>query len=69
MDTNNYSLFWESIRFAFGIGIITYFGNWFEIDTMIPFGTYLIMGYLSLSLIINIYFVGSGFKSEKLALA
>jgi sterol desaturase/sphingolipid hydroxylase (fatty acid hydroxylase superfamily) len=69
MDTNNYSLFWESIRFAFGIGIITYFGNWFEIDTMIPFGTYLIMGYLTLSLCINIYFVSSGFKSEKLALA
>ena len=69
MDTNNYSLFWESIRFAFGIGIITYFGNWFKIDTMIPFGTYLIIGYLTLSLIINIYFVSSGFKSEKLALA
>ena len=69
MDANNYSLFWESIRFAFGIGIITYFGNWFEIDTLIPFGTYLVMGYLTLSLIINIYFVSSGFKSEKLALA
>lgn len=68
MDTNNYSLFWESIRFVFGIGIITYFGNWFEIDTLIPFGTYLVMGYLTLSLIINIYFVSSGFKSEKLAL-
>ncbi len=69
MDTNNYSLFWESIRFAFGIGIIISLGNWFEIDTIIPFGTYLIMGYLTLSLIINIYFVSSGFKSEKLALA
>lgn len=69
MDSNNYSLFWESIRFAFGIGIITYFRNWFEIDTLIPFGTYLVMGYLTLSLIINIYFVSSGFKSEKLALA
>lgn len=69
MDTNNYSLFWESIRFAFGIGIIISLGNWFEIDTMIPFGTYLIMGYLTLSLIINIYFVSSGFKSEKLTLA
>jgi sterol desaturase/sphingolipid hydroxylase (fatty acid hydroxylase superfamily) len=69
MDTNNYSLFWESIRFTFGIGIITYFGNWFEIDTMIPFGTYFIMGYLTLSLCINIYFVSSGFKSKKLAVA
>lgn len=69
MDTNNYSLFWESIRFSFGTGIIISLGNWFEIDTLIPFGTYLIMGYLTLSLIINIYFVSSGFKSEKLALA
>ena len=69
MDTSNYSLFWESIRFAFGIGIIISLGNWFEIDTLIPFGTYLVMGYLTLSLIINIYFVSSGFKSEKLALA
>ena len=25
MDTNNYSLFWESVRFIFGIGIISYF--------------------------------------------
>ncbi len=69
MDTNNYSLFWECIRFAFGIGIVIFLGNWFKIDTLIPFGTSLIMGYLTLSLGINIYFVSSGFKSEKLAVA
>lgn len=69
MDTNNYSLFWESVRFVFGIGIVNYLGNWFDIDTNIPFGTFAIIGYLALSLAVNIYFVSSGFKSEKMALA
>lgn len=67
--TNNYSLFWESVRFVFGIGIVNYLGNWFDIDTNIPFGTFAIIGYLALSLAVNIYFVSSGFKSEKMALA
>jgi len=69
MDTNKFSLFWESIRFIFGIGIITYLGNWFEIDAIIPFGTYFVVTYLTLSLFTNIYFVIYGFKSEKLAYA
>lgn len=69
MDTNKFSLFWESIRFIFGIGIITSLGNWFEIDAMIPFGTYFVVAYLTLSLFTNIYFVTYGFKSEKLAYA
>lgn len=69
MDTNNYSLFWESVRFTFGIGIISYWGNWFNIDASIPFGTLIISSYLILSLGVNIYFVSSGFKSEKLAIA
>ena len=69
MDTNNYSLFWESLRFVFGIGIISYFGNWFNIDANIPFGTQIVISYLAISLGVNIYFVSSGFKSEKLAIA
>lgn len=69
MDTNNYSLFWESVRFVFGIGIISYFGNWFNIDANIPFGTQIVISYLVISLGVNIYFVSSGFKSEKLAIA
>ena len=69
MDTNNYSLFWESVRFVFGIGIISYFGNWFNIDANIPFGTRIVISYLVISLGVNIYFVSSGFKSEKLAIA
>ena len=69
MDTNNYSLFWESVRFVFGIGIISYFGNWFNIDANIPFGTQIVLSYLAISLGVNIYFVSSGFKTEKLAIA
>lgn len=69
MDTNNYSLFWESVRFVFGIGIISYFGNWFNIDASIPFGTQIVISYLVISLGVNIYFVSSGFKSEKMAIA
>jgi len=69
MDTNNYSLFWESVRFVFGIGIISYLGNWFNIDASIPFGTLIVISYLVISLGVNIYFVSSGFKSEKLAIA
>ncbi len=69
MDTNNYSLFWESVRFVFGIGIISYFGNWFNIDANIPFGTLIVISYLVISLGVNIYFVSSGFKSEKLTIA
>ena len=69
MDTNNYSLLWESVRFVFGIGIISYFGNWFNIDANIPFGTQIVISYLAISLGVNIYFVSSGFKTEKLAIA
>ena len=69
MDTNNYSLFWESVRFVFGIGIISNFGNWFNIDANIPFGTQIVISYLAISLGVNIYFVSSGFKSEKLTIA
>lgn len=69
MDTNNFSLFWETVRLAFGIGIIIYLGNWFNIDTNIPFGTLIISSYLVLSWGVNFYFVSSGFKSEKLAIA
>jgi hypothetical protein len=66
MDTNKFSLVWESIRFTFGIGIVTYIGDWFGIDRIIPFGTYLIMGYLVLSLLVNVYFVSFGFINHSI---
>ncbi len=69
MDTNKYAVIWETIRFAIGITIIFSFGNWFEIDQLIPFGTYIVIAFISSSFLGTLFFVGTNFKSEKLALA
>lgn len=69
MDTNKYAVIWETIRFAIGIAIIFSFGNWFEIDQLIPFGTYIVIAFISSSFLGTLLFVGTNFKSEKLALA
>jgi alkylglycerol monooxygenase len=64
MDKNKYSFVWEGIRFAFAVTIVTMTGSWFEIDTVVPFGTYIVLGYLTISLLVNIYFVTAEFKSQ-----
>lgn len=69
MDTRKFSLFWESIRFVFGIGIISYYGDWFGLNTLFPFANYIIISYLTLSLLVTIYFVSVNFEKEKLTLA
>jgi hypothetical protein len=69
MDTRKFSLFWEGIRFLFGIAIIAYFGDWFKMNELFPFANYLVISYLILSLVVNIYFVSVNFEKEKLALA
>jgi len=69
MDTRKISVFWESIRFVFGMGIIIYFGDWFGMNSLFHFANYLIISYLILSLLVTIYFVGINFEKEKLAIA
>ena len=69
MDTRKFSLLWESIRFLFGITLILYFGDWFGMSQWFPFANYIIIGYLILSLLVNIYFVSINFEKEKIALA
>jgi alkylglycerol monooxygenase len=64
MDKNKYSFIWESIRFVFAISVITLTGNWFGIDALIPYGTYIVAGYLATSLLVSIYFVASEFKTQ-----
>ena len=64
MDTRKISVFWESIRFAFGIGLIFNFGGWFGMDQLFPFASYVIVSYLVLSLIVTIYFVSSDFEKK-----
>ena len=64
MDKNRFSFVWEVIRFAFAAAVITLTGSWFGIDALIPFGTYIVMGYLAVSLLVSIYFVTSEFKTQ-----
>jgi alkylglycerol monooxygenase len=64
MDKNKYSFIWEGIRFLFAIAVITSTGSWFGIDTLIPYGTFIVAGYLATSLLVNIYFVASEFKTQ-----
>ncbi|MFV8376668.1 sterol desaturase family protein [Flavobacterium sp. LB1P71] len=67
MDTRKISLFWEILRFVFGIAIITYFGDWFSMNQLFPYANYIIIGYLTLSLIATVYFVSVNFEKEKVA--
>jgi sterol desaturase/sphingolipid hydroxylase (fatty acid hydroxylase superfamily) len=69
MDTRKISIFWEGIRFIFGIGIISFFGDWFGMNQLFPYANYIIIGYLTLSLIVSVYFVSVNFEKEKVAIA
>ena len=69
MDTRKISVFWESIRFVFGIGLIFYFGDWFGMDQLFPFASYIIGGYLLLSLAVTVYFVSINFEKETMIVA
>lgn len=69
MDNRKLSLFWESVRFIFGLGIISYFGDWFGLNQIFPFANYFVMGYLVLSLLFTICFVSINFEKEKVILA
>lgn len=64
MDKNRYSFIWEGIRFIFAIAVITLTGSWFGIDSLIPYGTFIVTGYLAASLLVSIYFVASEFKTQ-----
>ena len=69
MDERKFSLFWEGIRFIFGVGIISFFGDWFGMNQLFSFANYIIFGYLTLSFIISIYFVSINFEKETLVVA
>lgn len=64
MDESRFSVYWETIRFLFGLGIIYYFGDWFGFNSLFLFGNYIIIGYLLLSLAMAIYFVAFEFKTK-----
>ena len=69
MDERKSSILWEGIRFAFGIGLIFYFGDWFGMNQLFPFANYVILSYLIASMLITIYFVSSNFEKETVLVA
>ncbi|SDH77105.1 Fatty acid hydroxylase superfamily protein [Flavobacterium omnivorum] len=66
MDTRKISIVWESIRFVVGIGLIFYFGDWFGMNQLFPFASYIIAAYLLLSLVVTLYFIKSNFEKQTL---
>lgn len=68
MDESRFSVYWETIRFLFGLGILYYFGDWFGLNSLFPWGNYIVIGYLLLSLAMSIYFVALEFKPKRATL-
>lgn len=68
MDESQFSVYWEIVRFLFGLGIMYYFGDWFGLNSLFPMGSYIIISYLLLSLAMSIYFVSFEFKTKKATL-
>ena len=57
MDTRKFSVFWESFRFAFSIGILFYYGDWFGLNSLLSIGNYVLISYFLFSLLMTIYLV------------
>ena len=65
MDQKKYSLAWESARVVFGLAIINYYGDWFGLNVFLSFGNVLVVGYLVLSWLVNVYFVVVVFGAKR----
>lgn len=70
MDRNPHALWMESVKNIIGLFLIYHTGSWIGIDTLIPFGNYLVGMYFVASSVIVTYFVLLEFRKEpKLATA
>lgn len=65
MDKNRFAILWESLRLVTALVIIIYFGDWFGLNSVFPYGNILVIGYHIISLLITIYFVKVDFKTIK----
>ena len=64
MDKHAYAFIWEFIKCSAGIGIILYFGDWFNIAAYAPWLKYVLIAYFVLSSIITTWF-NFNFRSEE----
>ncbi|MCV9931627.1 sterol desaturase family protein [Flavobacterium sp. LS1R47] len=65
MDKNRFAILWESLRLVTVLAIILYFGDWFGLNSVFPFGNIVVIGYHIISLLVTIYFVKVDFKNIK----
>ena len=59
------ALWLELIKSAFGLGIIYATGEWFLLDSIIPFGTVLVAAYQILSVLVVGWLVTKEIKTEQ----
>lgn len=69
MDGHQYAFVWEALKTTFGIGILFYYGDWFGLDNAFYGTSFIVLGYLLISLGMSIWFSKNqlGFSSKKLA--
>jgi len=56
MDRKDIAIYFEALRFIIGLSIIYFQGDWFTLNTIIPSGHLLVVGYISISLFVTYYF-------------
>ena len=57
MDRNIHALWMEVVKFVFGFALIYKMGGWYHLDNYIGFGTYMMVAYLFLSLVMTTGYV------------
>ncbi|MFP2995534.1 sterol desaturase family protein [Spongiivirga sp. MCCC 1A20706] len=67
MDQHILALYAEIIKFCFGVYLLIQVDGWFGLDAIVPFASYIIGLYLSISLFVTGYFLLNEFKTRNLA--
>jgi sterol desaturase/sphingolipid hydroxylase (fatty acid hydroxylase superfamily) len=69
MDGHQYAFVWEALKTTLGIGILFYYGDWFGLNNTFNASSFVVLGYLLLSLGMSIWFSKNqlGLSSKKLA--
>ncbi len=65
MDRNPYAGVTELIKFFIGLFLIYKMGGWYDLDNSIPYGSFILIAYLAISLVITFYYVYTDLKSAK----
>lgn len=65
MDKSKFAVLWEGFRILLAATIIAFYGDWFGLNKVFYLSNYIILGYLSVSFLITIYFVTVDFKTNQ----